>query len=114
MNLSTALSASQQALNISNVMPDPNHYDYSIYLNFTTKALTLWKRRINYPSVNNIPYIKARNGNPKNDFWIIGFKNFYEAFTVLFILWELLRCRFGTIFALSVHNSAKPTPTFPF
>jgi len=114
MNLQTALSASQQALSSSNVIPDPNHYEYSIYLNFTTKALTLWKKQIDYPVVGNIPYIRAKDGNAKNDFWIVGFKNFYEAFTVLIVLNELLRCRFGTIFALSVHNSAKPTNTFPF
>jgi len=114
MNFQTALTAAQEALRVCNITLHPEKSKYSIYVNFTTKALTLRQKQIDHPAVSNLPYIRAKDGNPRNDFWIIGFTNFYEAFTVLIILWEILRCRYGEIFSLSVHNTAKPTPMFPF
>ena len=102
--------------------PNPNG-EYAVYLNFTTKALTLHRKKLNpsnYLPVAGEEYIKAnkkglkKDGTPKNDFWIVGFDDFYQTFTFFITLWEILHCRYGEVFARAVDNSAKPTPTFPF
>jgi len=119
MRYQDALTAIREALRACGLTPNPNG-EYVVYFNFTTKALTLHKRKISYPSVAGEEYIKAkpeslkRDGTPQNDFWIVGFDDFYQAFTFFITLWEILHCRYGKVFTRAVDSSAKPTPTFPF
>ena len=122
MRYQDALSAVREALRACGLTPNPNG-EYAVYFNFTTKALTLHRRQLNsttYVAVAGEEYIKAnkrslkKDGTPKYDFWIVGFNDFYQAFTFFMTLWQILWCRYGEFFTRSLDNSAKPTPTFPF
>jgi hypothetical protein len=96
---------------------------YAIYLNYTTKALTLHRIEKNsavrnYENLPGYDYLVAKNinenGRPSNDFWIVYFPDFPTAFTFFICLLEILRCSYGERFAFEVNKNAKPTPSFPF
>jgi len=118
MRFQDALEAVREALRVTGLTPTGGNF--VIYLNFTTKALSLHQRSIAYPPLGQGNYIKAKpdalkqDGTPRNDFWIVGFTSFPEAFTVFITLAEILRCRYFERFAISVDRSAKPSPFFPF
>lgn len=118
MRFENAVDAVKTALATCGLTPNPDG-QFAIYVNFTTRALTLHRKHINYPLIQGEIFLRAKpqslkaNGIPKNDFWITGFNDFYQAFTFFIILWEILRCRYGQIFAIAVDKAAKPTPTFP-
>jgi hypothetical protein len=96
---------------------------YAIYLNYTTKALTLHRIEENsavrnYENLPGYDYLVAKNINknrrPRNDFWIVYFPDFPTAFTFFICLLEILRCSYGERFTFEVNKNAKPTPFFPF
>lgn len=117
MRYEDALRAVREALDICRVTPGDG--EYAVYFSFTLKVITLHRRSFDgYVPVagDNIVANERslrKDGRPKNDFWIIGFSNFYEAFTFFIVLWNILRCRYGYFFGMAVDDSAKPHPFFP-